>query len=143
MPSGGRDNLAILHGERFGDSVRYVEVEAAILYERIAIAICEFGSGRKWLVEHYEQLLFTTDDVAKTLAQRLKRIRKRKKITQHQLAARSNVSYASLCRFEQTGLISLESFIKICMELGVIDEVKDLFTHPVYSSIEEVINDKR
>ncbi len=46
----------------------------------------------------------------------------------------------SLCRFEQTGLISLEAFIKLSMELGVIDEVRDLFTRPVYSSIDEVIN---
>ena len=94
-------------------------------------------------MDNYNQILFGPSDVSKTLAKRLKGIRKRKKITQHQLAARSNVSYASLCRFEQTGLISLESFIKICIELGVIDEVKDLFTRPVYSNIEEVLNDRR
>lgn len=92
-------------------------------------------------MDQYDQLLYAPVDVSKTLAHRLKRIRKRKKITQRQLASRSNVSYASLCRFEQTGLISLESFIKISMELGVIDEVRELFTRPVYSSIEEVIND--
>ena len=92
-------------------------------------------------MDQYDQLLYAPVDVAKTLAHRLKRIRKRKKITQRQLASRSNVSYASLCRFEPTGLISLESFIKISMELGVIDEVRELFTRPVYSSIEEVIND--
>lgn len=93
-------------------------------------------------MENYDQILFAPSDIAKTLAQRMKGIRKRKKITQQQLASRSNVSYASLCRFEQTGLISLEAFIKLSMELGVIDEVKDLFTRPVYSSIEEVINDR-
>ncbi len=94
-------------------------------------------------MENYDRILYAPSDVAKQLAQRMKRIRKRKKITQHQLASRSNVSYASLCRFEQTGLISLESFIKLAMELGVVDEVRDLFTHPVYASIEEVINDGR
>lgn len=93
-------------------------------------------------MDDYTQILFAPSDVAKELAQRLKRIRKRRKITQRQLASRSNVSYASLCRFEQTGLISLEAFIKLTMELGVIDEIKDLFTRPVYSSIEEVVNDK-
>ena len=61
--------------------------------------------------------------------------------TQRQLASRSNVSYASLCRFKQTGLISLEGLIKLSMELGVIDEIKDLFTRPTYNSIEEVVND--
>ncbi len=94
-------------------------------------------------MEIYDQILFAPSDVAKELALRLKRIRKRKKLTQHQLASRSNVSYASLCRFEQTGLISLESFIKLSMELGVVDEIKNLFTKPVYTSIEEVINDTR
>ena len=93
-------------------------------------------------MNNYDQLLFAPSDIALQLAQRLKRIRKRKKITQRQLASRSNVSYASLCRFEQTGLISLESFIKITMELGVVDEIKELFTRPVYSSIDEVINDR-
>jgi hypothetical protein len=29
------------------------------------------------------------------------------------------------------------------MELGVEDEIKDLFTRPVYNSIEEVIRDAR
>ena len=93
-------------------------------------------------MDSYDQILYTPSDIAKELAKRLKRIRKRKKITQHQLAARSNVNYASLCRFEQTDLISLESFIKLAMELGVQDDIKELFTRPVYASIEEVINDK-
>ncbi len=94
-------------------------------------------------MENYEPLLYAPSDVAKELALRLKGIRKRRKITQRQLASRSNVSYASLCRFEQTGLVSLESFIKITMELGVVDEIKELFRRPVYSSIEEVINERR
>jgi transcriptional regulator with XRE-family HTH domain len=93
-------------------------------------------------LDNYDQILFAPSDIAKQLADRLKRIRKRKKITQRQLASRSNVSYASLCRFEQTGLISLEAFIKLTMELGVADEIKDLFTRPVYTSIEEVMNDR-
>ena len=94
-------------------------------------------------MDNYDELLFAPSDIAKQLADRLKRIRKRKKITQHQLAARSNVSYASLCRFEQTGQISLESLIKLTMELGLVDEIRELFTRPVYTSIEEVMNDRR
>ncbi|MBQ1457451.1 MAG: helix-turn-helix transcriptional regulator [Butyrivibrio sp.] len=82
----------------------------------------------------------TPSDVAIRLAKKVRDIRKRKKITQKQLAGRSNVSYATLRKFEKTGQISLESFIKLAMELGVIQEINDLFTKPVYSSIEEVIN---
>ena len=84
----------------------------------------------------------TPTDVSLRLAERLKQIRKRKKITQKQLAARSNVSYATLRKFEKTGQISLVSFIKLAMELGVINEVNGLFTKPVYTSIEEVISDR-
>ena len=85
----------------------------------------------------------TPSDVARRLANKLRSIRKRKKITQKQLALRSNVSYAVLRKFEETGHISLESFIKLTMELGVVSEINDLFTQPVYSSIEEVINDRK
>lgn len=84
-------------------------------------------------------ILESPSEVALNLAKRIKMIRKRKKITQKQLAARSNVSYATLRKFEQTGQISLESFIKLSMELGLLDQVNDLFTQPVYGSIEEVI----
>lgn len=47
-----------------------------------------------------------------------------------------------LCNFEKTGQISLESFIKLTMELGMTNELEALFTTPVYTSIEEVIRDK-
>ncbi len=84
----------------------------------------------------------TPSDIALRLARKLRSIRKRRKITQKQLAARSNVSYATLRKFEQTGRISLESFVKLTMELGVVSEINDLFTQPVYNSIEEVVNDR-
>lgn len=85
----------------------------------------------------------TPSDVTERLAKKLRAIRKRKKITQKQMAARSNVSYATLRKFEKTGQISLESFVKITMELGVVDEINDLFSQPRYSSIEEAINDRK
>ena len=85
----------------------------------------------------------TPSDIDKDIAKRLKNIRKRRKITQKQLAERCNVSYASLKKFEQTGEISLISLTRIAMELGLTGELKSLFTDVVYLSIEEVVNDKR
>ncbi|MBO4701981.1 MAG: helix-turn-helix transcriptional regulator [Lachnospiraceae bacterium] len=85
----------------------------------------------------------TPSDVAVKLANKIKSIRKRRKITQKQLAARSNVSYATLRKFEKTGQISLESFIKISMELGLTSELNNLFSTPIYNSIEEVINEQK
>ncbi len=90
-----------------------------------------------------EYIFETPDDIALKLAQKMKSIRKRRKITQKQMAARSNVSYATLRKFEKTGQISLESFVKLTMELGLTNELNDLFSTPVYNSIEEVINDRR
>jgi transcriptional regulator with XRE-family HTH domain len=88
-------------------------------------------------------MLFTPTDMIKGLADRMKSIRTRKGITRKQLAARSNVSYGSLRRFEETGKISLESFVKLAMELGLAAEINSLFTEPVYDSLEEVMNERR
>ena len=40
-------------------------------------------------------------------------------------------------------MIAFVSLIKVVMELGLINEINDLFTQPVYLSIEEVINDRK
>ena len=90
-----------------------------------------------------EYIFDTPSDVAIRLANKIKSIRKRRKITQKQLAGRSNVSYATLRKFEATGQISLESFIKLVMELGLKDELDNLFYSPVYNSIDEVINERK
>ena len=90
-----------------------------------------------------EYIVDTPSDVAIRLANKIKSIRKRRKITQKQLAGRSNVSYATLRKFEATGQISLESFIKLVMELGLKDELDNLFSSPVYNSIDEVINERK
>ena len=84
----------------------------------------------------------TPAEITLDLAKRVKKIRKRRKITQQQLADRSNVSYGALKKFEQTGQISLISLVKIAMELGLADEIKALFSKPVYLSIDEVLSDE-
>lgn len=83
----------------------------------------------------------TPSEITLKLAKRIQSVRKRKKYTQRRLAERSNVSYASLRKFEETGQISLISLVKIAMELDLIDEINSLFTQPVYRDINEVIND--
>ena len=90
-----------------------------------------------------EYIFDTPSDVAIRLANKIKSIRKRRKITQKQLAGRSNVSYATLRKFEATGQISLESFIKLVMELGLKDALANLFSTPVYNSIDEVITERK
>ncbi len=68
------------------------------------------------------------------------RLRKRKKISQKELAVRSGVSFGSVKRFEQSGEISLQSFTKLAIALEVEGELETLFSEVPFGSIEEVIN---
>lgn len=71
----------------------------------------------------------TWTEINNDIAQKIVRLRKRKKITQKQLAARSGVSLGSLKRFEQSGEISLQSLTKIAIALDVENELEDLFNN--------------
>lgn len=84
----------------------------------------------------------TWAEINNDVAQKIVRLRKRKKITQKQLAARSGVSLGSLKRFEQSGEISLQSLTKIAIALDVENELEDLFDNVPFASIEEVINEQ-
>ena len=76
------------------------------------------------------------------IAKLMIRLRKRKKLSQRELAAKSGVSLGSLKRFEQSGEISLQSFTKLAIALGVEDELDNLFTEVPFESIEEVIHEQ-
>ena len=84
----------------------------------------------------------TWTEINNDIAQKIVRLRKRKKITQKQLAARSGVSLGSLKRFEQSGEISLQSLTKIAIALDVENELEGLFDNVPFASIEEVINEQ-
>lgn len=84
----------------------------------------------------------TWTEINNDIAQKIVCLRKRKKITQKQLAVRSGVSLGSLKRFEQSGEISLQSLTKIAIALDVENELEDLFNNVPFASIEEVINEQ-
>ena len=84
----------------------------------------------------------TWTEINNDIAQKIVRLRKRKKITQKQLAARSGVSLGSLKRFEQSGEISLQSLTKIAIALDVENELEGLFDNVPFASIEEIINEQ-
>ena len=77
-------------------------------------------------------------DIGKRMAQ----LRKRRKISQKELAVRSGVSLGSLKRFEQSGEISLQSLTKLAIALEVEGELEDLFSEVPFASIEEVLNEQ-
>ena len=94
------------------------------------------------MINLYQKTQKTWTEINNDIAQKIVRLRKRKKITQKQLAARSGVSLGSLKRFEQSGEISLQSLIKIAIALDVENELEDLFNNVPFASIEEVINEQ-
>ena len=69
------------------------------------------------------------------IAARLVRLRKRKKISQKELACKSGVSLGSLKRFEQQGEISLQSLTKLAIALNVKEELESLFGEVPFGSI--------
>ena len=76
-----------------------------------------------------EQLVWeTAEELDQKLAQRVRKIRKRRSISQMKLASMSGVSYGSIKRFETTGQISLISLTKIAMALDIADELRNIFT---------------
>lgn len=85
----------------------------------------------------------TPEEIDLALAERLAGIRKRKGITQQQLATRSNVSYGSIKRFETSGQISLLSLTKLAVALDCQAELSRLFTNVAYRDFQEVLREKR
>ena len=90
-----------------------------------------------------EDFLFnpkTPNELAKELVEKIKQQRKKLKISQIQLAAKSGVSLGSIKRFESKYEISLNSLIKILIALNLEQDLGNLFTQKNYTSIDEVIN---
>lgn len=85
----------------------------------------------------------TAEEMNQNLANRVRAIRKRRKLSQKALSIKSGVSHGSIKRFESTGMISLLSLTKIAMALGCADEIRELFTNIPYRNIEEVIHEQR
>jgi transcriptional regulator with XRE-family HTH domain len=61
-----------------------------------------------------------------SLSKRTKSLRKQEKMTQKELSERSGVAYASVRKFESTGIISLESFLKICETLHHLTDFESI-----------------
>ena len=84
----------------------------------------------------------TPNEIAKSLAQKIKQQRKVLKISQENLARKSGVSLGSIKRFETKYEISLVSLIKIAIALDLDGDFENLFATKTYNSIDEVINGK-
>ncbi len=79
------------------------------------------------------------------LAENTRKRRLQLNLTQEGLAKRAGVSLPTLRKFEQKGVISLESFLRLQMVLGGLQSLIEA-TRPVveeYSSIDEVLQESR
>lgn len=77
----------------------------------------------------------------KTLVQNVRDRRLQMDLTQEGLSERSGVPLSTLRKFEQTGMISLESFLKILSIVGGLEELIEGLkpNTPAFKSIDEVI----
>ena len=66
-------------------------------------------------------------DVLQEVAERFQKLRKQHKHSQLQMAERSGVSLGSIKRFERTGLISLDSLVKLAHVLDALEQFDTLF----------------
>lgn len=94
-------------------------------------------------MNNFNFLSRTPKEIDQAIAERIRTIRRRRKISQKRLSERSGVSLGSVKRFETTGEISLRSLTKIAKALELESELEHLFEDAPYLSIEEIINENR
>ncbi len=72
-------------------------------------------------------IMRTPQEVQKKIALGLRAKRLDRNLSQKTLSEKSGVSYGVLKKFERTGLISLESLLKLALALEAMDEFNALF----------------
>ena len=90
----------------------------------------------KDFVFNFEEV--TPQEINKRIAERLRLVRKRRKLSQERLSEKSGVSLGSVKRFERSGEISLISLTKIAIALDLEQGLKDLFKDVPLLSLEEI-----
>ena len=87
----------------------------------------------------------TISKVQRQLSQHLRVRRLQQGLTQEGLAKRAGVSLPTFRKFEQKGLISLESFLKLLMVLDGLEIFVDALKpdHESFKSIDDVLKEAR
>ncbi len=82
--------------------------------------------------------LTNADDIADSIAKDFRKRRLEKNLTRDQISEMSGVAVSNIVRFEQKGLISLKNLIGIANALGYTTEIKNIFSEPKYSTMDEL-----
>lgn len=85
----------------------------------------------------------TPQEINLKIAERVRAIRKRRKMSQEKLSEKSGVSLGSVKRFERIGEISLLSLTKIAIALDMEQDLKNLFADIPFMSLEEIEDERR
>ena len=87
--------------------------------------------------------IITSSKAQKKLAENLRQRRLGMDLTQEGLSKRSGVPLPTLRKFEQKGVISLESYLKLLMVVGGLEKMLDALSvdEQSFSSIDEVLED--
>ena len=86
-------------------------------------------------------LFISFEKAHKKLVQNIRERRLLMELTQEGLSERSGVPLSTLRKFEQKGLISLDSFLKILSVVGGLEEMMNVLkpSKPNFKSIDDVL----
>ncbi|MDY5583985.1 MAG: helix-turn-helix transcriptional regulator [Candidatus Merdousia sp.] len=79
----------------------------------------------------------------KVVAGNVRVMRLGRNISQKDFASRVGIALPTYRRFESTGEISMRKLVEIAKFFDLAEDIKNLFTKREYSSIEEVISERR
>ncbi len=79
----------------------------------------------KELMDNFE--FMTSREISKSLAKKIKAIRKKKFKTQELFAKHIGMSFSAYSRFEKSGQISFQGFIDVIKGIDRVDEIARLF----------------
>ncbi|OLU47179.1 helix-turn-helix domain-containing protein [Faecalibaculum rodentium] len=88
-------------------------------------------------------LFHTPKEAQQGVAAHCRQKRKLRHMTQAELASRSGMSLSSYKRFEQTGEIAFSSLCRVADILDSLEDIEALFSRKEYTSIQEVIEERR
>ena len=82
--------------------------------------------------------LDTPDELLDILAVNLQKRRLEKGLSREALTALSGVPTPTIAKFEQKHTISLASYVALAKALGYSKAIKELFSEPLYNTMEEL-----
>lgn len=82
--------------------------------------------------------LQSSNEIARTLASRVKALRLERGWTQREIAERAGLTLATYRRFERSGRVSLDRLLKLAVVLDARDGFERLFVRPPARSLAEL-----